>query len=255
MENGTQNWVKKASWHKCSYVHCCFNWSGKETGNYPTDQFKWRPRHPSNQNIGNGTRLDRKRSWQHSEGSILRLWMWLKTTWWSPSSNIPPSNNSDQILPSRSVQAQVHCCQKMATSDSNQVTRHIPLLLLDGPWGVVQSIHGPNRPQTRSFSPNHWHKCETEGLTLAPFATNYSRTKYQEMFSLALKGEQHLWWMDERWWCCKKYWTNTQQQNCLRSTFVSSCCWGVELDALTLLQNDFRSVWGYASPFLDQKDG
>lgn len=79
------------------------------------------------------------------------------------------------------------------------------------------------------------------------------QNKCQEMFNLALKGDQHLWWMDERWRCCKKYWTNTKQQNCLRSMFVSSCCCGLELNAIILLHNYFISVWDVPHFFLTRK--
>lgn len=83
------------------------------------------------------------------------------------------------------------------------------------------------------------------------------------MIKLVLKGDQCLWWMDGRWCYYSKYWTNTQQENGLRCTFVFVCsgicmCGTVVHVVFALFMKLFIEavlggvVWGCHSPLLDQ---
>lgn len=92
--------------------------------------------------------------------------------------------------------------------------------------------------------------------------------KLQKIIKLVLKGDQGLWWMDGRWHYYSKYWTNKQQENGFRGTFVSVflqlCpCWcsTVERVVFVLFQNLLHknlNKWARRhshAPLLDQKDG
>lgn len=83
------------------------------------------------------------------------------------------------------------------------------------------------------------------------------------MIKLVLKGDQCLWWMDGRWCYYSKYWTNTQQENGLRCTFVFVCsgicmCGTVVHVVFALFMKLFIEAvlggvaWGCHSPLLDQ---